>query len=292
MNAGSHSGQSIIDTAKSGARYMIQFAPPSPPLRHLIQTYVHCAIRADAALHRPIPARTAPALEFTFGDPYQVRQTNGSLVESAHSVAIIGSQTYRRVELEMLGHLETFIVVFQPAGMKHLFSIPGVELTNAHYDACGVLGRSVSELASRLSEESTFAARMYIADEFFRSRIDEHLRLDYLASVAREMIYQRGCVRITNLADQTGLCLRQFERKFTHQIGTSPKMYARIARFEAAVSVKTRLPKMSWTEIACDLGYYDQMHMVHDFRQLSGESPTSIAAQLEPFIEEPAKFEV
>jgi AraC-like DNA-binding protein len=196
------------------------------------------------------------------------------------------------VELEMLGHIETFIVVFQPAGMKHLFSIPGVELTDKHYDACGVLGRRVSELASRLSETSTFGARMFIANEFFRARIDERLRLDQLASVAREMIYQRGRVRITNLADQTGLCLRQFERKFTHQIGISPKMYARIARFEAAVSVKTRLPKMSWTDVACDLGYYDQMHMVHDFRRLSGASPTSIATQLEPFVEEPAKAEL
>lgn len=271
---------------------MIQFALPSPSLRHFIQTYVHIAIRTDAVLHRPIPARTAQAVEFTFGDPYRIHQTYGSSVESAHPVAIIGSQTYRRVELEMSGHIETFIVVFQPAGVMHLFSIPGVELTNEHYDACGVVGRRLSELAGRLSETSTFGARMSIANQFFRTRVDEPRRLDHLASVAREVIRQRGCVRIIDLADQTGLGLRQFERKFTNEIGMSPKMYARIVRFEAAVSVKTQSPKMSWTEIACDLGYYDQMHMVHDFRRLSGESPTSIAAQLEPFIEEPAQPEL
>jgi AraC-like DNA-binding protein len=270
---------------------MIQFSPPSPPLRPFIRAYVHCAIRADSALHRPIPARTAPALEFTFGEPYRIHHNYGSLTEKAHGVAIIGSQTHRRVELELFGRIETFIVVFQPAGLRHLFSIPGVELTDKHYDACGVLGWRVSKLASQLSETSTFTARMCIANEFFSTRINERLCLDHVASVAREMIDQRGCVRIANLADQTGLGLRQFERKFTHEIGTSPKMYARIARFEAAVSVKTRLPKMSWTDVACDLGYYDQMHMVHDFRRLSGASPTSIAAQLEPFVEEPAKAE-
>jgi AraC-like DNA-binding protein len=41
---------------------------------------------------------------------------------------------------------------------------------------------------------------------------------------------------------------------------------------------------MRWTEIAHALGYHDQMHMVHDFNRLSGDSPTTICGQLDMFV--------
>jgi hypothetical protein len=42
------------------------------------------------------------------------------------------------------GDVETFIVVFQPAGVDRLLSIPGAELTNLHFDAYSVIGRTMS----------------------------------------------------------------------------------------------------------------------------------------------------
>lgn len=265
---------------------MILIAPPSPPLAKLIRRYVHCAIRADAALHRPIPARTAPSIEFTFGVPYRVYRYDRPSVETAYPVAIIGSQTYRRVQLELNGDVETFIVVFQPGGVDHLLSVPGAELTNLHFDAYSVIGRTMSPLADQLNEASSFKARICIANQFFEAHRSGSLPLHHLASVAREIFGKQGCVRISDLAAQTGLSLRQFERSFTQSIGLGPKIYARIARFEAAVRSRERSPKKSWAAIACDLGYYDQMHMVHDFRHLSGDSPTCTAALLHPFAEQ------
>jgi AraC-like DNA-binding protein len=192
----------------------------------------------------------------------------------------------------MRGRVETFVVVFQPAGMQCLFSIPGAELTNEHYDARAVMGGAVSTLAMQLTETSTFGARIRVANRFFEKSVSKSRPPGPFASVAQEIIYKRGCVPITALAKQTGLSLRQFERNFTRDIGVRPKLYARIARFEAAVHLKNCSPTVSWTDIACQLGYYDQMHMVHDFRELAGDNPTSIAAQLEPFIEYAATAEL
>ena len=266
---------------------MIQFSPPSPPLRSLVQTYVHLQVVADEPIYRPVPARSAQALEFTLGEPYRVHRCDYASTEIAHPVAIIGSQTFPRVRLEISGNTENFVVVFQPAGMDHLLATRSVEFTNQHFDAHDVLGRTVHQLAAELSDTSTFAGRISVANRFFESRISGRLHSDHLASVAREILRDRGRVRVTDLADRTGLSLRQFERRFTERIGMTPKMYARIVRFESAVLIKTRSPAASWTAIAHDLGYYDQMHMVHDFRLLSGSRPTSIAAQLEPFVEAP-----
>jgi hypothetical protein len=69
------------------------------------------------------------------------------------------------------GDVETFIVVFQPAGVDRLLSIPGAELTNLHFDAYSVIGQTMSQLADQLSEASGFKARICIAIQFFEAFI-------------------------------------------------------------------------------------------------------------------------
>lgn len=88
------------------------------------------------------------------------------------------------------------------------------------------------------------------------------------------MIRGFGDVKIAGLAHQAGLSLRQFERRFIRQIGMSPKMFARVVRFEAAMDCMTRSGADSWTDLAHRFGYFDQMHMVHEFAALAGDTPT------------------
>jgi AraC-like DNA-binding protein len=75
--------------------------------------------------------------------------------------------------------------------------------------------------------------------------------------------------------------LRHFERVFSRQLGITPKIYARIARFEAAVRLRSQSRANTWARIAQDLGYHDQMHLVHDFHRLSGESPNALLRKLD-----------
>jgi AraC-like DNA-binding protein len=60
-----------------------------------------------------------------------------------------------------------------------------------------------------------------------------------------------------------------------------PKLYARIARFEAALDSKVRLSSKSWTEVAQEFEYCDQMHMIHDFEDFTGQTPTKTLRQTE-----------
>ena len=65
------------------------------------------------------------------------------------------------------------------------------------------------------------------------------------------------------------------------QLGVSPKLFARIVRFEAALDSKARSSTKSWTDVAHEFGYFDQMHMVHDFEVLTGGTPTDILGEVE-----------
>ena len=51
-------------------------------------------------------------------------------------------------------------------------------------------------------------------------------------------------------------------------------------RFESALQMKAVSPHLTGTEVACECRYYDQMHMIHDFQQLSAETPSGLLYQL------------
>jgi AraC-like DNA-binding protein len=61
-----------------------------------------------------------------------------------------------------------------------------------------------------------------------------------------------------------GISDRQFERRSLAWAGVPPKALARVSRFQRAIR-KHRAGHASWLQIAHEVGYYDQMHLVRDF---------------------------
>jgi AraC-like DNA-binding protein len=200
-------------------------------------------------------------------------------------VALVGARTCRSAELILSGAVDAFTIVFQPGGFTTLFHLPAVGLTNADFDGEEVLGRGISELYAQLGEASAFGDRVRVADCWLTAARPASESVSAIVQTAMAVIRASGSVRINELAHLTGLGMRQFERRFNHEIGISPKLYARIIRFEAALRRRALSPTTRWTDIAQDLGYHDQMHMVHDFTRLSGDSPEAIARQLDMFVQ-------
>ena len=94
---------------------------PAPALRHLIRYYYQVETRmAGRTAVQPVPARSPQAIEFTFGVPYEVRRLDRGGARTAYPIALIGSQTFRRVELLMHGNIDAFTIVFQPGGVSTL----------------------------------------------------------------------------------------------------------------------------------------------------------------------------
>jgi len=170
--------------------------------------------------------------------------------------------------------------LFQPAGFHALFSIPMHELTDKNFDAHAVLGPVVSRLEQLLGECRTFEQRLHVANKFLLRRAIEVRCFDGIAGVAARILLG-GDSRIATLADNAGLSIRQLERIFLQQLGVRPKLFARIARFEAALDSKARSAQKSWTDVAHEFGYHDQMHMVHDFEEFTGGTPTNVLRQFE-----------
>lgn len=97
---------------------------------------------------------------------------------------------------------------------------------------------------------------------------------------ANQLFRTAGRVSIESLAEETGYTPRYLDRSFREETGLSPKQLAKIVRFQTAVSALNAPNGRNLTEIAMDLGYYDQSHFVHDFKAFTGLTPKKYEALL------------
>jgi AraC-like DNA-binding protein len=153
-------------------------------------------------------------------------------------------------------------VRFRPGGVAQLLGMPVQELTGQTISA-GDLGlRGFGGLATLPEvEDALLREERGDADPL----VDEAARLlSLLPDVARS-------------AESLGVSTRQLERRFKARVGMSPKHFARIARFQRVFRAVEE-GGTGWVDAAAECGYYDQAHLIRDFRELAGEAPSHLLA--------------
>jgi transcriptional regulator GlxA family with amidase domain len=96
-----------------------------------------------------------------------------------------------------------------------------------------------------------------------------------------ELMRLNGNVAMEKMASLSCLSLRQFERVSKDRIGIPPKLFARLIRFSRAYRMRENFPLLTWSFIAHECGYFDQMHFIRDFKQFAGVTPGVIEKELE-----------
>src|SRR6185369_16293025 len=86
-----------------------------------------------------------------------------------------------------------------------------------------------------------------------------------------------GMLDLASLAGHLGISSRQLERRFERRVGLPPKLFGRMQRFQR-VFHQIEDGRPSWVNAAVACGYYDQAHLIRDFKDFSGEAPTALLA--------------
>jgi transcriptional regulator GlxA family with amidase domain len=93
-----------------------------------------------------------------------------------------------------------------------------------------------------------------------------------LASLVRR---RHGRITVDEMCEHHGSSRQRLSRKFRDAAGLSPKLYARITRFQALVQRLLEHDVSEWAGVSTSVGYYDQSHMINDFRTFVGAAPTA-----------------
>jgi len=85
---------------------------------------------------------------------------------------------------------------------------------------------------------------------------------------------------VNAVAVALGVSDRHLRRVFRETIGVSPKAFAKVTRFRRAVRAARAGGHASWAAIAAETGYYDQAHLISEFRAIAGVTPRALLAEL------------
>ena len=260
----------------------VQISPPESVLSPFIRAYVQREARLGAQeLVEPVVARLGVMLEFEFAGPYEIRNYGSNALDDTFPISIIGPQTWRRVKLIIRDHVESLVVMFQPAGFHALFGVPTAALAETGTEGRSVLGPPVSRLHEQLSNVPTFQERCQLLDRYFLSQPSDLGSMDPIYGALRLLTTPGVTIGVEQVARQAGVNRKYLERRALTYSGVSPNALRRISRFSRALLLRQQTTQ-TWTQIAHATGYHDQMHMIRDFRVFAGEAPVSALQEITP----------
>lgn len=227
----------------------------------------------------PYPPTPFQSLIFYCNHPISMgRIDDTGFDDQPHSV-IIGPQ-FSRVNILVKKQLSAIRVDFLPGGMYRMLGIPMHELFDGGFDARYFFGPEMKMITEQLQNTSDLAEGKNIVEGFLLNRATSLKQVLPFDAAIHTLLHHHGDMAIEKVASLSCLSLKQFERKCKERLGMNPKLFARILKFSKAYRLREAFPQLSWTKIAYDAGYYDQMHMIRDFKIFAGVNPSVIEQQL------------
>lgn len=213
---------------------------------------------------------------FHLGAPFQ-RWTQAEGWQLQARSFVVGELT-QFLLLQPGGPVSVMGVRFKPGGAYRFLALPLDLLTDRTISTEDVWGPGARYLEEAVLSARTDAERTRLVEGFLVQRLLISARPRFDAAITH-IISSRGRMRMGQLADSVGWSRRQLEREFRASAGLSPKALARIIRFQNLLRLVGEGELCEWASLALESGYADQPHMVREFREFSGQSPTERQAR-------------
>jgi AraC-like DNA-binding protein len=255
---------------------------PSAALAPFVRCLWHLSGAADPAREpQPIVPDGCVEIVLNLGDPF-LRVNGGTHVQPA---AMLVGQLTSPVVVIPTGSVDVWGVRLQPWGAAACLAISLDDLREATVALDDVL-RGLTGLASEVHDRRCSGRAEHVLMAALERWVRSRRVPDPAVRAAVELITRAPILpSVRSLADQLGRSTRWVQRAFRDTVGLSPKMLTRINRVQRAIRVATSEPGKTWSAIAAHVGYFDQSHLVRDFRQLVGCTPSEFAALEGPITE-------
>lgn len=277
-------------TAEAGVVHEFVTARPAAGLRQVVNRYIgYRLLGFPAGLHRGLPSPNMAFIVSIDRTVDIVAQTDRTRPPHSYQTVIGGLHSSPAL-ISHDGNQEGVAIQLTPLGSRALFGMPARELCDLSVEMADVAGAArAGELWERLQHTSGWRQRFDVCDDVL-SRLsantaavaDPELRHSW------ELLVQSGGrISVRDLATQTGYSRQHLARRFDGEFGMSPKLAARVVRFDRAHRMLMAVPSfVSIGQVAAACGYYDQAHLARDFAELAGCTPTVLIREETTFVQD------
>ena len=173
------------------------------------------------------------------------------------------------------GRMEGLSITLQPGAAQALLGMPAGELAGTAVALDALWSHRAADLLSALAGQPDDASRVDALQAVLRRCLPQEASPGHLPAVhaLRLLTASAGRLKVRDAAAAVGLGERRLQQLFHAHIGLSPRAWGRLARLHDCLRALRRHPLAAWADVAAEGGFYDQPHLVHEFRELCGCTP-------------------
>ncbi len=248
---------------------------PAPPLALAVESiWIYSGYRPPHFLERVLPSGTIEMIVQLEDEPLRCYDPDSfQLTQVMRGPLLVGARSEVQI-IDTEQQLDVMGVHFRPGGIRSMFSMPADEISGMDVSVDNLWPGFGDQLAECLATASTPIRKLRVMERLLQRRMkmdrEPHRAIPF-ALEKLEAIDEP--LPIGALASDIGLSSRRFIEVFSSHVGLAPKTYARIRRFQRALETIHQRQHRSWADLAFDCGWYDQAHMIRDFKQFSGLTP-------------------
>jgi AraC-like DNA-binding protein len=248
----------------------LELAPP-PPLDRVVHRFWF--LRGDGASpHQPQTIVPDGRVEIVLhlGEPFAQMDETGRSVPQHR--ALVAGQLTSPLRLLPRPGADVVGIRLRTAAARRLFPMPQRELTGRIVplgDAARGLEPRLLDAVGRAVDRRTRAARLAA---LFAGLVADQRSSAIEAAVAR--LESGRSPTVPELAASVGLTPRTLQRRLQEEVGIEATLLRRIFRFRTAFRLLESLPPGRWSRVAPRAGYFDQAHLIREFRRFAGSAPS------------------
>jgi AraC-like DNA-binding protein len=263
-----------FDAALGRARGILRGPPPAGQFKHVRRhppLDLAPWIESYWMLHWDLPQ---PFLQETLPHPniYLVFENNKAVISG------VSTEKFSRV---LEGQSGVFGIKFKPGGFRPFMKAPAASLMNQIVPAKRIFnkqpgGRDIGALETAWIAQSWKEDQMIeAANAFFRVRLPKpDPAIDLADGIVKRILEENAIKTVDDVVARTGIGKRKLQRIFNDYVGVSPKWVIRRYRLHELIAILNSARQPDWSQIALELGYFDQAHLINDFKSIVGYSPT------------------
>lgn len=248
------------------------FRRPGPRLAPFVAGLWYVAEPLPPGLELALPTGTMQLVVNLSRDG--IRYYDGADLEREHRAegAVLCGASARSVGIDPADRAGGVGVAFHPGGAVPFFAPPASALVEPVIALDSLWGTGAGVVRDRLLEQSTPHAVLDTMETILLEQVVNPLEADpFLVQAVRRL--DRGA-SVAGVADDLGVATSTFHRRFRAAVGPAPKAFGRIRRLQRVLRrVSTSDDDVDWASMAATYGYFDQAHLINDFRELTGITP-------------------
>lgn len=209
---------------------------------------------------------------FHYGDMYKHHNEGGDSIFLPRCFVI--GQLTRPYVVEPAGETATFFVCFHPNGFLPFATVPIKGMENTAVSVKELFGKDGQEIAQTILSANSTSERISLIETFLFKRLANSATINQIVkSTVETILTANGQFSVDVLSKQHKTSRRQLSRKFSSDIGLSPKQLSKTIRLQATLKMLLTENITSLTDLAYENEYYDQAHFIKEFKEFTGLTP-------------------